>query len=146
MNEPEYDGLEWYPSGHSIDELREFYRDGQCWYLALVLHRLTEWPIVVMGQHGNSGTLRDLEFNHAACLNPAGNIVDIDGEHTALAAMSRWGGAVIELAETDFIAACDIHFTAGGIDNAAQVAVPYLQNRHPKAFLAETRPHPGLTL
>lgn len=61
-----------------------------CWYLAWVLHQITDWPIVAVTDgslHTDGGT----EWNHVLVLHPSGNVLDATGLHDAEDKLDEWG-------------------------------------------------------
>jgi hypothetical protein len=60
------------------NKLEEIYFSGKCFYLAIALHRLYGYEIQASL---NTDNVDDIWIEHAWCIHPNGNILDITGLH-----------------------------------------------------------------
>jgi hypothetical protein len=142
------------PSGEDEDELVEFYTCGQCWYLALALHRMSGWEILVVGQTLEAGQfasdgrfledgrdLQSLDVVHVVCRHPSGLLLDIEGAHTPAALAAGWGDGLTSVTEEQLVSLADMNFIPEVLENARDVGISYIRSKHPELF----KPAPRMT-
>lgn len=106
------------------------YMEGGCYALAIAHHRITRWPLIVMG----SATA----FEHALVVHPSGRLVDICGAHDADELARAWGGTeYTRLTEDALWSALPLPrrcATLGGLAEAKNVIAQYLNRRFPEIY------------
>lgn len=76
----------------------EAYTEGDCWHLALVIHRRTGWPMVFARPMARSSD--PLYWEHAAILMPDGRVLDIMGTHVLESWAEQWGRGITIVGDT----------------------------------------------
>lgn len=72
----------------------EAFNYGDCWLLALAIHRLTDWKIVGVGVKGQEDRGGYRDWCHIAVQTPNNKILDINGVHTKDEVIQRWSLAM----------------------------------------------------
>ena len=88
------------PVDPAVAHVRTVFTQGQCHSFARALHRLTGWPLYVLGrpdpdkQRTSASELGD----HVVCRHPDGRFVDIEG---AWSPGEKWKGCSVEMPRSE---------------------------------------------
>jgi hypothetical protein len=80
------------------------YTEAHCWLLALAINRLTEWPVVLLGEgpHVNKDGEYD-GWSHVCVEMPNGELLDITGSESMETMVAHWGQGVLVDADPDIL-------------------------------------------
>lgn len=67
-------------------EAIDWYRYGNCALLALFLHRISGWPLMIISAQKEKGS----RMVHAICQTPNGQLIDIEGTHDPKDELESW--------------------------------------------------------
>jgi hypothetical protein len=80
-------------------EAINWYKRGNCAILAVYLHRLSSWPLVMLTT--NKETNNDSRMVHVLCRRPDGLLVDIEGATSEKEALGEWERAYSDIKVED---------------------------------------------
>lgn len=128
------------PLKMSEERLKDFYMEGNCYYLALALHRMFGWPLYVLGGYEDEhkrDDYRTIHWFHVFVKHPNGMMVDINGPISEAKWLEEWPDCeILPVSEPQLIELMhnSRRPTRLQICQAREIVKRYLMRKYPELF------------